>query len=134
MRHSLTLPRQTVFRPPLRDLPSRERSVFTKRLLHHFHSPGVDPWSESEFLMSPPELADHRRPYQPKYPAHILRRQQVQRAAHRPRPHHGAVLHSCVFDIADGHTLAPNPHGQQLGKRVLSLYRGDASHDIHYAD
>ena len=134
MRYSLTLPRQTVFRPPLRDLPSRERSVFAKRLLHHFHGTGVDLRSESEFLMSPPELADHRRPHQPKYPAHVLRRQQVQRAAHRPRPHHGAVLHSRVFDIIRGHTLSPDPHGQRLGKRVLGLYRRDASHDIRYAD
>ena len=75
MRHPLTLPRQTVLRPPLSDLPSCERSVITKRLAHDFHGPVVDLWSKSEFLMSPPELTDHGGTDESKYPPSVSGRQ-----------------------------------------------------------
>ena len=133
MRNPLTLSRQSILRPSLRDLPSRERSMFTKRLTHHFHGSVVDFRSKTEFLMPSFEFTNHNWPDEPENPAHVLRRQQVQRTAHRPRPHYGALLRSHLFDITDSHILGPNPHGQRLGKRVLGLHRRNVSHDIRYA-
>ena len=122
-----------MLRPTLRDLPSRERPMFTKRLPHHSHGSVVDFRSKSEFLMPSLEFTNHSRPYEPENPANILRRQQVQCSPHRPCPNNGALLRSRLFDITDCYILGPNSHGQRLGKRVLGLHRRNASHNVCHA-
>ena len=118
---------------PLGELGARERPVVGERALDDLHR-ALGIVGRHALLPQAPAVGRQARGCgEREQPRMVVAPDEVQRAAHQPRDHHGALVGERGVDVAGGEAGRARAQGQAGGAQVLGLHGQQVADDIRDA-
>ena len=118
---------------PLGELGARERPVFGERALDDLHRALGVVGRHALLPQAPAVRRQARGRGERQQPPIVVAPDEVQRAAHQPRDHHGALVGERGIDVAGGEAGRARAQGQARGAQVLGLHRQQVADDVRDA-